>query len=61
MEETVVTTGMESIISATETISTLVGSVFDMITGNALLVVFVAAGLIGVGVGVFMKIKKAAH
>ena len=61
MEETVATTGMESIISATETISTLVGSVFDMITGNALQVVFVAAGLIGVGVGVFKKIKKAAH
>ena len=60
MEETV-TTGMEAILGATETITTLVGNVFDMITGNALLVVFVAAGLIGTGIGVYKKIKRAAH
>lgn len=60
MEETVVT-AMETILNATETISSLVSSVFDMITANPLMVVFVAAGLIGTGIGVFKKVKKAAH
>lgn len=61
MEETVAATGMETILGATDTVTTLVGNVFDMITGNPLLVVFVAAGLIGVGVSAFKRIKKAAR
>lgn len=52
---------METILGASETVTSLVTNVFDMITSNALLVVFVAAGLVGVGVGVFKKIKKAAR
>lgn len=52
---------METILGASETVTTLVTNVFDMITSNALLVVFVSAGLVGVGVGVFKKIKKAAR
>ena len=39
----------------------MVGEVFTMITGNPLLCVFVAASLIGVGIGVFKRIKRAAR
>lgn len=60
MEETVVT-GMESILSGVETITTVVGNVFTMITGNPLLAAFAGAGLLIVGVGVFGAIKGAAR
>lgn len=60
MEETVVT-GMDAILSAMETVTSVVSSVFSMITGNALLATFAAAGLVGVGIGVFNAIKGAAR
>lgn len=52
---------MSAIIEATGTITTLVGDVFGMITANPLLCVFCAASLIGVGIGVFKRIKRAAR
>ncbi|MBQ7915965.1 MAG: hypothetical protein IJ315_04170 [Firmicutes bacterium] len=60
MEETVVT-GMESIISGIETVTTVVGNVFTLITGNPLLASFAAAGLLGIGIGIFSAIKGAAR
>ena len=54
-------TGMATILAGTETITSLVNSVFTMITGNPLLCVFLAASLIGVGVRVFKRIKSAAR
>ncbi|MCD8017391.1 MAG: hypothetical protein LUE97_06305 [Oscillospiraceae bacterium] len=51
---------MDTILAAVATVTTVVGNVFDMITGNALLVVFVAASLVGVGIKVFKSIKSAA-
>lgn len=55
------TTGIAAILGGTPTLTTLVGDVFNMITGNGLLVVFAAAGLIGVGIGIFRRLKRAAR
>ena len=60
MEGTVVT-GMEQITAAMDTVTTVVGSVFTLITGNPLLAAFAAAGLLGVGIGVFSAVKGAAR
>lgn len=54
-------TGIAAILGGTSTLTTLVGDVFNMITGNGLLVVFAAAGLIGVGIGIFRRLKRAAR
>ncbi len=52
---------MSAITAATGTITTLVGDIFTMITSNPLLCVFVAAGLLGVGIRVFRQLKRASH
>ena len=59
--EEVVVTGMTEITAGIETITTVVGSVFTMITGNPLLAAFAGAGLLAVGIGVFSAIKGAAR
>lgn len=61
LEEGTVVTGMEQITAGIETITTVVGSVFTLITGNPLLAAFAGAGLLVVGIGVFSAIKGAAR
>ncbi len=51
---------LATIVSATDTITSMVGKIFDLIVGNPLLCVFCAAGLLGVGISVFRKLKRAA-
>lgn len=53
-------TPMESILAQVSNITTLVGNVFTVITGNAYLCVFAAAALLGVAVHIFKIIKSAA-
>lgn len=60
-EETVVSTSMETILAAGETVTTLVGDVFDMMTANPILTVMLMASLVGIGVSVYKRIKKAAR
>ncbi len=55
-----VTTPMTSILAQVTNITTLVGDVFTLITGNAYLCFFAAAALVGVAVHVFKIIKSAA-
>lgn len=55
-----VVTGMESILAQVTNITTLVGNVFTVITGNAYLCFFAAVGLLGCAVHVFKIIKSAA-
>lgn len=55
-----VVTPMESILAQVTNITTLVGNVFTVITGNAYLCVFAAAALLGVAVHIFKIIKSAA-
>lgn len=52
---------MSAVLGAVDTISSLVGKVWDLMTANPVLTVFVAAGLLGVGVTVFGLIKSAAR
>lgn len=51
---------MEAILAATSTITTLIGDVFELMTANPLLVLFLAASVITIGIGIFRKIKGAA-
>ena len=55
-----VVTPMESIMAQVTNITTLVGNVFTVITGNAYLCFFAAAALLGVAVHIFKIIKGAA-
>lgn len=55
------TNTIATVLEGTETITTLVGDVFDMIVSNPLLCVFVAASLLSVGIGIFKRIKRAAR
>ena len=52
---------MANIMGGLSTVIDLVTNVFTMISDNPLLVVYVAAGLIGVGITVFGSIKGAAR
>lgn len=54
-------TGMEAVIAAMDTVTQLMGSVWELMTSNPLLTLFVAAGLISVGVGAFVAIRNAAR
>ena len=48
------------VITAIDTVVSLVGEVFDVMTGNPLLVVFLAGGLLSFGIRMFRKAKSAA-
>ena len=54
-------TGMDAVIAAMSTITELVGSVFDVMTGNPLLTVFLAAGLLTIGISIFTELKSATR
>lgn len=53
--------GMASVISATDTVSSLINKVFSIMTGNGLLTVYLAFGLLGAAIRVFRKMKRAAR
>ena len=55
-----VSTGISTITAAIPTLTTLVSGVFDLMVANPLLVVFLAAGLIKVGITIFKGAKRAA-
>lgn len=54
------TNAMTEIMGQLTNITTLVGDVFSIITGNAYLCFFAAAALVGVAVHIFKVIKSAA-
>lgn len=54
-------TGMAAVTAAADTVVTFVGKGFDLMTGNPLTAVYLASGLIGVGLNKFIKMRKAAH
>ena len=47
-----------SITSGVSTITDVVGSVWTLMTSNPLVMVFVGAGLLGVGIGIVRKLTK---
>ena len=51
---------MEAVTTGISTVTTLVGDVFDMITSNPVLTVFLGFVLVGGAIGVFRKLKSSA-
>ena len=57
-----VSAGLTSLTSAVgDTIVPMVGQVWSLITGNPLLTAFAAVGLLGVGISVFRRVKRASR
>ena len=54
-------TGMAAITSAADTVATFINKAFDIMTSNPLLAVYLASGLLGVGIYKFRQFRKAAH
>lgn len=50
----------EIITTSVSTITTLVSNIFELMTSNALCIVFLGASLLGVGFMIFRRIKSAA-
>lgn len=54
-------TGMNAVLGAMDTVTALMGDVWELMTSNPYLTLFVAAALIPIGVRVFRSIKHAAR
>lgn len=52
--------GMPAVLGAFETVTSLMNSVWTLMTSNPLLTLFLAAGLLTIGVRAFRQIKRAA-
>lgn len=61
MQEPAVATGMTAVLGAVDTITSLLGNVWELLTSNPLLTLFVAAGLLPVGIGLFTSLRNAAR
>lgn len=61
MPEASTTTTVTSILSNVSSIKTVVGDVWDVMTGNPILCVFICASLLSIGFVVFRKAKRAAR
>lgn len=53
--------GMDAIIAQITNLTSVVGSVFSIITSNAYLAYFACVGLVIAAVRIFKKLKKAAR
>lgn len=52
--------GMSAVLGAFDTVTSLMNSVWTLMTSNPLLTLFLAAGLLTIGVRAFRQIKRAA-
>ena len=50
-----------AITGAATTVETFTGTAFSLITGNPLLCAYAASGLVGVGITVFRRLKRASR
>ena len=55
------TTGMDAIITAVGSVLELSGTILNTITTNPILTFIFATGFVGIGVGVFAKLKHVAR
>ena len=55
------TTTVTSILSNVSTIKTVVSDVWDVMTANPVLLVFICVSLLSIGFSVFRKAKRAAR
>lgn len=61
MPEASTTTTVTSILSNVSSIKTVVSNVWDVMTGNPILCVFICVSLLSIGFAVFRKAKRAAR
>ena len=54
-------TTVATILGNTSTLADLVGDVWDIMTANPVLLVFLCAGLVTLGFSIFRKAKRAAR
>lgn len=54
------TSGMSAVLGAFDTVTSLMEKVWILMTSNPLLTLFLAAGLLSIGVRAFRQIKRAA-
>lgn len=54
-------TGFSAITGQMDEVTTLVGTVFTLLTGNAYFSTFLAVGLLSAGIGIFRRVKRAAR
>ena len=52
---------MAFVLASMDTLKDLLGSVFDLMTGNPVLALYLCAGLLTVGIGAFIGIKRASR
>ena len=52
---------MPKVKKSTSTLATLVGDVWDIMTANPLLTVFICAALVSLGFSIFRRAKRAAR
>ncbi|MCL2605248.1 MAG: hypothetical protein FWD90_12280 [Defluviitaleaceae bacterium] len=52
---------MGLVMSAITTLTTLIGNIFTLMTSNPVLAIFLAAGLLGVAIVVFKRLRGAAR
>jgi hypothetical protein len=52
---------MSDIITGIADVVSVLGSAFGALTANPLLVFFISASVLGVGIGVFKRLRRAAH
>ena len=57
---TEVVSGMDAVIAAVETVTTMVGTVFTAMTSNAFLTYCLASGALGIAIGKFRSLRRAA-
>lgn len=50
-----------SITSEVDTVVSVFGKVWNLIVGNQLMLVFVGASLLGIGIGLFRRLKRAVR
>lgn len=55
------TSTLAPIVNAMSSLVEVMGEVWDVMTSNPLLLVFLAASLFGVGIRIFRKVKSAAR
>ena len=53
--------GVSNILENTSTIATVVGSVWELMTSNPMLLVFLCGSLLSVGFAFYRKAKRAAR
>ena len=54
-------TGMETVITAVSEVLELSGTILNTITSNAILTFIFASSFVGIGIGVFAKLRRVAR